>query len=206
MNPDGVLGRRVGSVGRMVPGLSARIRDPETNADLGIFQSGMLWLRGANVFEGYFKETDQTTAVLQEGWYKTGDMGRLDEDGFLYIEGRVTRFSKIAGEMVPHLTVEQKISEALDLHPGQGEGPAIAVIGVPDEKRGESLVVLATMPVDQTDLRKKLTAMGLPNLWIPKVIKQVEAVPILATGKLDLRACQKLAQQAVPREEQVAGA
>jgi len=195
MNPDGVLGRRVGSVGRMVPGLSARIRDPETNEDLGIFQSGMLWLRGANVFEGYFKETDQTTAVLQEGWYKTGDVGRLDEDGFLFIEGRMTRFSKIAGEMVPHLTIEQKITEALDLHPAQGEGPAVAVIGVPDEKRGESLVVLTTVPVEQAELRKRLTTMGLPNLWIPKVVKLVPAIPILATGKLDLRACQKLAQQ-----------
>ncbi len=75
MNPDGVVGRRIGSVGRMVPGLSARIRDPETDEDLGIFQSGMLWLRGANVFEGYYKDTDQTTAVLHHGWYRTGDVG-----------------------------------------------------------------------------------------------------------------------------------
>jgi len=198
MNPDGVLGRRIGSVGRMMPGLSARIRDPETNEDVGLFQSGMLWLRGANIFEGYFKETDQTTAVLQDGWYRTGDVGRMDEDGFLFIEGRMTRFSKIAGEMVPHLTIEQKIVEALDLHPGHGEGPAIAVIGVPDEKRGESIVVLTTVPVEQAELRKRLVAMGLPNLWIPKVVRQVPAIPILATGKLDMRACHKLAQQEEP--------
>ena len=196
MNPDGVLGRRVGSVGRMVPGLTARIRDPETGADLDLFQSGMLWLRGANLFEGYFKETDQTTAVLQDGWYKTGDVGRLDEDGFLFIEGRMSRFSKIAGEMVPHLTVEQKIVEAMDLHPGAGDGPAVAVVGVPDDKRGESIVVLTTVPIVQAELRKRLVAMGLPNLWVPKVVRQVPAIPILATGKLDLRACQKLAQQA----------
>jgi acyl-[acyl-carrier-protein]-phospholipid O-acyltransferase/long-chain-fatty-acid--[acyl-carrier-protein] ligase len=196
MNPDGVLGRRIGSVGRMVPGLTARIRDPETGADLGIFESGMLWLRGANIFEGYFKETDQTTAVLQEGWYKTGDVGRLDEDGFLFIEGRMSRFSKIAGEMVPHLTIEQKIVEALELHPAHGEGPAVAVMGLPDEKRGESLVALVTVPVVQPDLRKRLVEMGLPNLWIPKVVRQVAAIPIMATGKLDLRACQRLAEQA----------
>jgi acyl-[acyl-carrier-protein]-phospholipid O-acyltransferase/long-chain-fatty-acid--[acyl-carrier-protein] ligase len=195
MNPDGVLGRRIGSVGRMVPGLTASIRDPETGEELDLFQSGMLWLRGANVFEGYFKETDQTTAVLKEGWYKTGDMGRLDEDGFLFIEGRMSRFSKIAGEMVPHLTVEQKITEALDLHPAHGEGPAVAVVSIPDEKRGESLVVLAAVPIVQAELRKRLAAMGLPNLWIPKVVRQVEAIPILATGKLDLRACQRLASQ-----------
>jgi acyl-[acyl-carrier-protein]-phospholipid O-acyltransferase / long-chain-fatty-acid--[acyl-carrier-protein] ligase len=205
MNPDGVLGRRIGSVGRMVPGMTARIRDPETGKELDIFQSGMLWLRGANVFEGYFKETDQTTAVLQEGWYKTGDVGRLDEDGFLFIEGRMSRFSKIAGEMVPHLTVEQRIVEALDLHPAHGEGPAVAVVGLPDETRGESLVVLTTVPVEQPELRKRLVAMGLPNLWIPKVVKQVAAIPIMATGKLDLRACHRLAEQAVaPTEAPVA--
>jgi acyl-[acyl-carrier-protein]-phospholipid O-acyltransferase/long-chain-fatty-acid--[acyl-carrier-protein] ligase len=201
MNPDGVLGRRLGSVGRMMPGISASIRDPETGTELDLFQSGMLWLRGANIFEGYFKETDQTTAVLQEGWYKTGDVGRLDEDGFLFIEGRMSRFSKIAGEMVPHLTIEQKITEALDLHPAHGEGPAVAVVGVPDEKRGESIVVLTTVPVAQAELRKRLVAMGLPNLWIPKVVRQVAAIPILATGKLDLRACQRLAEQAAAPSE-----
>jgi acyl-[acyl-carrier-protein]-phospholipid O-acyltransferase/long-chain-fatty-acid--[acyl-carrier-protein] ligase len=195
MNPDGVLGRRIGSVGRMVPGLTASIRDPETNQEVSLFESGMLWLRGANIFEGYYKETDQTTAVLQEGWYKTGDMGRFDDDGFLFIEGRMSRFSKIAGEMVPHLTVEQKIVEALDLHPAHGEGPAVAVIGVPDEKRGESIIALVTVPVAQAELRKRLAALGLPNLWIPKVVKQVESIPIMATGKLDLRACQRLARQ-----------
>ena len=157
----------------------------------------MLWLRGANIFEGYFKDSDRTMAVLQDGWYKTGDLARLDEDGFLFVEGRMSRFSKIAGEMIPHMTLEAKIIEALDLHPAHGEGPPLAVIGVPDEKRGESMVVLSTVPVDQPELRKKLAAMGLPNLWIPKVIKQVLIIPITAAGKLDLRACQKLAEEAV---------
>ena len=197
INPDGVLGRRVGSVGRMVPGLSARIRDPETEEDLGIFQSGMLWLRGANVFEGYFKETDQTTAVLKDGWYRTGDVGRLDEDGFLFIEGRISRFSKIAGEMVPHMTLEHKIVEALDLHPAAGEGPPLAIMGVPDEKKGESLVLLTTVRVDIVVLRKKLLEKGLTSLWIPKVAHHVPAVPILASGKLDMRECLRLAKEAV---------
>jgi len=196
MNPDGVLGRRIGSVGRLLPGMTARIRDPETNEDLPLFQSGMLWLRGANVFEGYLKDTDRTRDVLTGGWYKTGDVGRLDEDGFLFIEGRMSRFSKIAGEMVPHLTVEQKIAEALADTVVHHDGPTIVVVGIPDEKRGESLVVLTTLAFEQAELRKKLTAMGLPNLWIPKVIKRVSAIPLLATGKLDLRACHCLAAEA----------
>jgi acyl-[acyl-carrier-protein]-phospholipid O-acyltransferase/long-chain-fatty-acid--[acyl-carrier-protein] ligase len=205
INPDGVLGRRAGSVGRMVPGLSIRIRDPETDADLGIFQSGMLWLRGANIFEGYFKDTDQTTAVLKDGWYRTGDVARMDEDGFLFIEGRISRFSKIGGEMVPHLTLEHKIVEALDLHPAAGEGPPLAVVGVPDEKKGESLVLLSVNKVDQVALRKKLLEKGLPSLWIPKVIVKVPAVPILASGKLDMRECLRLAREAAaPVETPVA--
>ncbi len=193
INPDGVIGRRVGSVGRMLPGMAARIRDVDTGEDVSLFESGMLWLRGANVFEGYLKDTDRTTDVLAGGWYKTGDIGRIDEDGFLFIEGRMSRFSKIAGEMVPHLTVEQKIAEAMkDTHPA-AEGPTVVVIGIPDDKKGESLVALTTLPIEQSDLRQKLMAMGLPNLWIPKIIKRVETIPLLATGKLDIRACQRLA-------------
>ncbi|MCE0484129.1 MAG: MFS transporter [Methylacidiphilales bacterium] len=204
MNPDGVLGRRIGSVGRMLPGLTARIRDPETGEDLPLFHTGMLWLKGANVFEGYLKDTDRTREVLQDGWYKTGDMGRLDEDGFLYIEGRVSRFSKIAGEMVPHLTIEQRMVEALGPGATTGhEGPLVVVTGVPDEKKGESLVALTVVPIDQAELRRKLVAMGLPNLWIPRVIKQVPAIPLLATGKLDLRACHQLAAETAATETPV---
>jgi acyl-[acyl-carrier-protein]-phospholipid O-acyltransferase/long-chain-fatty-acid--[acyl-carrier-protein] ligase len=195
MNPDGVLGRRIGSVGRMLPGLAARIRDPETNQDLSLFDSGMLWLRGANVFSGYLSDPKRTDEVLQDGWYKTGDVGRLDEDGFLFIEGRMSRFSKIAGEMVPHLTIEQKIMEALDRPADPHDGPVITVVGVADEKRGESLVALTTIEIDTGELRKRLVAAGLPNLWVPKIFRRVQAIPLLATGKLDLRACEKLARE-----------
>jgi acyl-[acyl-carrier-protein]-phospholipid O-acyltransferase/long-chain-fatty-acid--[acyl-carrier-protein] ligase len=205
LNPDGVLGRRAGSVGRMVPGLCARIRDPETDADLGLFQSGMLWLRGANIFEGYYKDTDQTTAVLHDGWYRTGDVGRLDEDGFLFIEGRISRFSKIAGEMVPHLTLENKIAEALALHPAADQGPPLAVVGVPDERKGESLVLLTTIKIDPALLRKRLLEQGISSLWIPRVVLHVAAIPILASGKLDMRECLRLAQKAAaPMESSIA--
>jgi acyl-[acyl-carrier-protein]-phospholipid O-acyltransferase/long-chain-fatty-acid--[acyl-carrier-protein] ligase len=195
MNPDGVLACRIGSVGRMVPGLTARIRDPETDAELSIFESGMLWLKGANVFVGYLDDPRRTGEVLHDGWYKTGDVGRLDEDGFLFIEGRMSRFSKIAGEMVPHLTVEARIAEALGRSEESHDGPVLTVVGVADDKKGEALVALTTLDIDQADLRKKLLAAGLPALWIPKVFKRVAAIPLLATGKLDLRACEKLARE-----------
>ena len=196
MNPEGVLGRRIGSVGRMLPGLSARIRDPETHEDLSLFESGMLWLRGANLFEGYLNDPQRTAEVLHDGWYRTGDVGRLDEDGFLFIEGRMSRFSKIAGEMVPHLTIEQKIADILSQGGEASEGQTVVVVGIPDDKKGESLVALTTIFFDAAELRKQLAAQGLPNLWIPKIIRQVPAIPLLATGKLDLRACEKLARAA----------
>ena len=155
----------------------------------------MLWLKGANVFAGYLDDPKRTADVLHDGWYKTGDIGRLDEDGFLFIEGRVSRFSKIAGEMVPHLTIEQKIIEALQQ---PSETQAVAVFGVPDEKKGESIVLLTTLDVEVGDLRRKLTEAGLPNLWIPRTVRRVEVIPVLATGKLDLAACEKLAREATP--------
>lgn len=198
MNPDGVLGRRIGSVGRPVPGLSMKIRHPETDADQPLFSSGMLWLRGANIFPGYLFEEERTAQVLHDHWYKTGDIARIDEDGFLYIEGRVSRFSKIAGEMVPHLTVEQKIADLLNDHPKEGEGMHLVVIGVPDPERGENLVLLTTLDIDFPKLRQQLAAEGLPNLWIPKKVKRVSVIPLLATGKLDLCACQELAQSEQP--------
>ena len=130
--------------------------------------------------------------MLKDGWYKTGDVGRLDEDGFLFIEGRMSRFSKIAGEMIPHLTLEQKIAEAWN-RSGEAEGPSLVVLGVPDEKKGESLVLLTTLFIDPADLRQRLLNLGLPLLWVPRVVKHVDELPRLATGKLDLRACQQLA-------------
>jgi acyl-[acyl-carrier-protein]-phospholipid O-acyltransferase/long-chain-fatty-acid--[acyl-carrier-protein] ligase len=186
--------RRVGSVGRLVPGIAARIRDPETGDARSLFEPGMLWLRGANIFQGYLNDEKRTADVLHDGWYKTGDIGRLDEDGFLFIEGRLSRFSKIAGEMVPHLTVEQKINEAWP-EQASANGAGVAVLGVPDDKKGEALVLLTTFPIDVADLRQRLTAAGLPQLWVPRVIKQVDTLPLLATGKLDLRACQQLAER-----------
>jgi acyl-[acyl-carrier-protein]-phospholipid O-acyltransferase/long-chain-fatty-acid--[acyl-carrier-protein] ligase len=158
---------RLGSVGRLAPGIAAEIREPEVGRKLSLFESGMLWLRGVNIFEGYLDDPKRTAEVLCDGWLKTGDIGRFDEDGFLYIEGRLSRFSKIGGEMVPHEAIEQKIIDLLGLS-GRDERP-IAVIGVQDE------------------------AKGVPNLWIPKHVQRVETIPVLASGKLDLKKCQERA-------------
>ena len=183
---------RLGSVGKMASGIAAEIHHPETNEKLSIYDSGMLWLRGPNIFEGYLKDPQRTAEVLRHGWLKTGDIGRLDEDGFLYIEGRLSRFSKIGGEMVPHEVVEQKIISALGL---EGSERRIAICGVPDEAKGEALLLLTADPIEMDKLRAALNEAGVPNLWIPKRSVVVDTIPVLASGKLDIRRCQELAHK-----------
>jgi acyl-[acyl-carrier-protein]-phospholipid O-acyltransferase/long-chain-fatty-acid--[acyl-carrier-protein] ligase len=173
--------------------MAAEIREPETDRKLSLHDTGMLWLRGANIFEGYLHDPKRTAEILRDGWLKTGDIGRFDEDGFLYIEGRLSRFSKIGGEMVPHETIEQKIIDLLELS-GRDERP-IAIVGVRDEAKGEALALLSAVDLDLVELRKKLQEAGVPNLWIPKHVQRVEAIPVLASGKLDLKKCQALAAE-----------
>ena len=182
---------RFGSVGKLAPGVAAQIRDVDTDAPLSLHEKGMLWVKGPNIFEGYLDQPEKTAEVLRDGWFKTGDLARFDEDGFLFIEGRLSRFSKIAGEMVPHETVESKIAEALG-NPSGGDR-SVMVTGIPDEVKGEALVVLTTVDIDQADLRAKMVALGVPNLWVPKIIKRVDAIPVLGSGKLDLKTCKDLA-------------
>jgi acyl-[acyl-carrier-protein]-phospholipid O-acyltransferase/long-chain-fatty-acid--[acyl-carrier-protein] ligase len=175
---------RPGSVGKLAPGIAAQIRHPDTGAALTLQDTGMLWLRGPNVFGGYLNDPERTAEVLEEGWFKTGDLGRFDEDGFLYIEGRLSRFSKIAGEMVPHETIEKNICAALGVSPEDER--VIAIAGIPDEAKGEALVLVASREIDMASLRTKLTEAGLPNLWIPKIQRRIDKIPVLSTGKLDL--------------------
>lgn len=188
-------GKLLGSVGRLLPGMTARIVDPETEEMRAATETGMVWLRGSNIFEGYLDDPEKTAAAMRHGWFVTGDLGRFDEDGFLHIEGRLSRFSKLGGEMVPHGTIEQKIVEAFDLD--QSAGYAIAVMGVPDANKGEALVLLTTLEVGVDDLREKLIAVGLPNLWVPRIVERVDSIPVLGTGKLDLNGCRQMALAAV---------
>lgn len=181
---------RLGSAGKLLPGMAAEIRETETDRKGSLHDTGMLWLRGPNIFEGYLDEPEKTAEVLHDGWFKTGDIGRFDEDGFLYIEGRLSRFSKIGGEMVPHETIEQKILSVLP--GGEHAERVVAIVGVADEAKGEALVLLSSIELDLPQLRSALSEIGVPNLWIPKTVRRVEAIPVLASGKLDLAGCKAL--------------
>jgi len=183
---------RRGSVGQLLPGQAARILNPETREQMSLESTGLLALKGPNVFGGYLNEPERTAEVKDGEWFITGDLARFDRDGFLYIEGRLSRFSKIAGEMVPHGTIEQALIAAFDLL--DSEVPLLAVGARSDDDKGEALVLLAAMAIEPDDVRRKLAAAGFTNLWIPKEVRRVEAIPILATGKLDLRGIQELAR------------
>lgn len=184
--------RRQGTVGRPLVGVEARIVDPETGEQLSINETGMLELKGPNFFEGYLDDPEKTAEVFREGWYVTGDLATIDADGFLKIEGRLSRFSKMAGEMIPHGAIEEAIIDAFGLW--EEELPQVAIAGVQDEVKGEALVLLSVPDVTFPELQEMLTAKGLPNLWIPKQIVKVEAIPTLGSGKIDLKGVQGLAQ------------
>jgi acyl-[acyl-carrier-protein]-phospholipid O-acyltransferase/long-chain-fatty-acid--[acyl-carrier-protein] ligase len=188
---------RPGTVGKAVGDMEIRTVDEETGKVLPMGNPGILEFRGPNIFPGYLSRPDLTTKVLRDGWYHSADFGRVDEEGFLTIEGRRARFSKIGGEMVPHGVVEERLMGWLKgkgiLHEGVQE---LMVTAVEDEKKGESLVVLHSCELEATEAEKALREMGVPNLWIPKRFVRVKAVPILASGKLDLAAGRKLAQSA----------
>ena len=192
---------RPGSVGQLLPGLAVRITHPETGEPLQLHQSGIIWFKGANVFTGYLNDPKRTADVLdKQGWFRSGDVGRMDLDGFLYIEGRLSRFSKIAGEMVPHETVEEAVIKALGL---ENEATRrIVIVGVPDPEKGEALVLLSNVPgppehLEIVELRYRLLDRGVPSLWIPKKMIRIEDIPVLASGKLDLKACEAIARKAV---------
>ncbi|HEY4302589.1 MAG TPA: MFS transporter [Candidatus Didemnitutus sp.] len=184
-------GKRIGSVGRLLPGSAARIVDPETGADLPLTSTGLLWLKGSNVFPGYLDDPERNAAALQDGWFNTGDLGRIDEHGFVFIEGRLSRFSKIGGEMIPHGTVEQQIVAQFDWD--QTEQMKAVVVSIPDAAKGEALVLVTTEDVTAAALRARLGDAGLANLWIPRLVCRVDAIPMLATGKVDLKGCRRLA-------------
>ncbi len=182
---------RPGTVGRIAPGISLRIRHPDTGADLPLFDRGILCFRGANIFAGYLDDPVRTQGALSAGWLVSGDVGRLDEAGFLQIEGRISRFSKLAGEMVPHGTVEEGILRAFSSE--LGEGLEVAVVGIPHGKRGEELVLFSNRPLVVSTIRRKLTAQGFSSLWSPRKVIVRPEIPKTPLGKVDFRKIREIA-------------
>jgi acyl-[acyl-carrier-protein]-phospholipid O-acyltransferase/long-chain-fatty-acid--[acyl-carrier-protein] ligase len=195
-------GTKLGSIGRPLPGVAAKVVDPDTWEDVGVDREGLLLIKGPNVMLGYLNQPEKTAEVIRDGWYNTGDFGKLDSEGFIHITGRQSRFSKIGGEMVPHIRIEEEIARLVDLKEGaadaQQDGPdlKVAVTAVPDDTKGERIIVFHR-PLSKSidEIRRALSDAGLPNLWIPSTdgFVEVDEIPLLGTGKLDLRALKQMA-------------
>jgi acyl-[acyl-carrier-protein]-phospholipid O-acyltransferase / long-chain-fatty-acid--[acyl-carrier-protein] ligase len=197
------VGAKRGRIGHPLPGISVRIVDPDTFEPVPVGTPGLLLVRGPNVMKGYLGKPEKTAEVLRDGWYVTGDIAASDEDGFLAITDRMSRFSKIGGEMVPHIKVEEKLHEIAEAAGQQATDQKFVVTGVPDGKKGERLVVLHTLsPEELTAILEKLSQAGLPNLWTPRTNQffAVEEFPHLGTGKLDLRRIREIAIQLSPSD------
>ncbi|MBR3903644.1 MAG: AMP-binding protein [Akkermansia sp.] len=193
------------SIGAMLPGIAIRITDVDDDTrELPLTERGMIWFKGANVFSGYIGRPELNKEIFHNGWFKTGDIGQMDLNGFLTLGGRLSRFSKIGGEMVPHEGVEAALAEVFGLQ--ESETVQIAIASVSDSQKGEALVLLSSMPEHQrsseekeilSSIRGALADMAVPTLWTPKYLVPVEAIPVLPTGKLDLRGCKLLAEEAL---------
>ena len=185
-------GSRAGTVGRALPGISAKVVDPETGEGPLVGKEGLLLVTGPNQMRGYLGDPELTRDAQRDGWYVTGDIATIDEDGFIRITDRLSRFSKIAGEMVPHMKVEEQLQALLqDPH-------TCVVTAVPDAVKGERLVALYTDPtLAAQEIWERLSRCDMPKLWIPKRedLHIVDAIPTLGTGKTDLRAVRQVAAE-----------
>ena len=185
-------GIKHGSVGRMLPSIKVKTIHPETKKDLSRTQSGILCFQGDNIFTEYIMDRSKTKSAFENGWFVTGDIGKLDSDGFLFIEGRLSRFSKIGGEMIPHETIEAEAIKILDWQ--HGDQIKLVIVGIPHDRKGEELYLITTENIDFTNLRSKLSKQ-LGNLCVPKKHKIVNEIPVLATGKLDLHTLKELVNE-----------
>jgi acyl-[acyl-carrier-protein]-phospholipid O-acyltransferase/long-chain-fatty-acid--[acyl-carrier-protein] ligase len=189
------VGAKRGSIGHPLPGMAVRIVDPETGVMRKAGESGLMLVKGPNIMGGYLGRPEKTAEVLKDGWYVTGDIASMDEEGFVFITDRLSRFSKIGGEMVPHIKVEERLHELAGV-----TIQTFAVTGLPDDKKGEKLMVIHTLEVGALEIvLEKLAGTDLPNLWKPKrdQFVRVEGIPVLGTGKMDLRRIGELARTQV---------
>jgi acyl-[acyl-carrier-protein]-phospholipid O-acyltransferase / long-chain-fatty-acid--[acyl-carrier-protein] ligase len=187
-----------GKIGHPLPGVSVKVVDIESGQPVAPGHPGMLLVKGPNVMRGYLGKPAKTAEVLHDGWYTTGDIATMDEDGFLAITDRLSRFSKIGGEMVPHIRIEEKLHELAET-----TEQVFAVTALPDEKKGERIAVLHTLSEARlTEVLEKFTSCELPPLWKPKSNQfvHIDAIPILGTGKLDLRGIKTLAASMAEQE------
>ena len=194
-------GTQAGTVGHALPGVAAKVVDPDTFEGPLFDREGLLLVKGPSRMAGYLGDPERTAEVIRDGWYVTGDIAAMDDRGFIRITDRLSRFSKLGGEMVPHIRIEEAIGVLLN------ESHTCSVSAVPDESRGERLVAFFTDPeMTAQVLWERLCQTDLPRLWLPKRedMHHIEAIPALGTGKTDLRRVKQMAADVTARNRDVA--
>jgi acyl-[acyl-carrier-protein]-phospholipid O-acyltransferase/long-chain-fatty-acid--[acyl-carrier-protein] ligase len=183
-------GQKLGTIGQPLPGVLIKIVHPDTHEELPAGESGLMLVKGPNVMKGYWEDPGKSSEVLKDGYYVTGDIAAIDSDGFVRITDRLSRFSKIGGEMVPHIKIEEKLQELAKL-----VERFFVVMAVPDKKKGERLVVLHKEFEGIGDLWKDLNDSDFPKLWVPAKdsFYPIEEFPVLGSGKLDMQSLKQTA-------------
>jgi acyl-[acyl-carrier-protein]-phospholipid O-acyltransferase/long-chain-fatty-acid--[acyl-carrier-protein] ligase len=200
-NKSSQTGTKEGSIGHPIPGVAMRITDIDTGDPLPTNEEGMLETKGPNVMLGYLNNPELTNSVMHDGWYVTGDIARIDEDGFIFIHDRLSRFSKIGGEMVPHMMIEDEIITKLKL-----PARSIFIASAPDHKRGEQLIVIYTPEAGcQDDIKNVINDSKLPNLWKPRRHNylEIKEMPIAGSGKLNMRRLTEIAHEFIENKPSI---
>jgi acyl-[acyl-carrier-protein]-phospholipid O-acyltransferase/long-chain-fatty-acid--[acyl-carrier-protein] ligase len=169
-----------GSIGKPIPGVSVKIADIDSGEEMPPGKEGKILVKGDLIMKGYFDDIEETSLRIKDGWYDTGDMGIVDEEGYLWHRGRLKRFVKIGGEMVSLVRVE---SELIALLPDDVD---CCVVEVPDSIKGAKIVVAATRKLDEKDIIKKLSS-SLPAIALPKEFILISELPKMGSGKVDFR-------------------
>jgi len=189
------VGNKFGTVGLALPGSAFMIVNPNSFEPLKTGEDGMILIGGTQVMKGYLGDLEKTKEVIREidgiRWYITGDKGHLDEDGFLTIIDRYSRFAKVGGEMVSLGLIESEIGKLL------GENDQISITAIPDVKKGEKVVLLLEGEKDLELLKEEVKTLGLNPLFLPSAYYKVDVVPKLGTGKADFKGAKRLALELV---------
>jgi len=178
---------RPGSTGKVIPNVMVRIENLETGKECAVREVGKVLVKGDSVMKGYYDDPELTAEAISGGWYNTGDMGFLDEDGYLWHAGRFKRFAKIGGEMVSLVKVENVLEKFLPT------GVSCCVVEVSDDKKGSIIVATVSGEVHKTEILRKMLN-ELPIIYLPRQFIVIKELPMMATGKIDFRKVTKMVQ------------
>jgi acyl-[acyl-carrier-protein]-phospholipid O-acyltransferase/long-chain-fatty-acid--[acyl-carrier-protein] ligase len=183
---------RAGSIGKVIPNVQVKIEHLETGKECKAGEVGKILVKGDLVMKGYLGQPELTAEAIQDGWYNTGDMGFLDEDGYLWHSGRFKRFVKIGGEMVSLVKVENVMEKHLP------EGVSCCIVEIPDEVKGSTIVAAVTKDINKVAILRKM-GKELPNISLPRQFFVIKELPMMGTGKIDFRTVSTLVNEMVKK-------